>query len=276
MHARTPIRYATAVLALSTAALLPAAAFGQTAQPEKWQYWASIYAYLPSISGQTTFPSGSGGSGINVDADTIIDNLKFTFMGSFDMHNGRWGAFTDVIYLNVGGDKAGSRDFTIGNIGLPGSTSANLNLDLKGWLWTVAGEYRVVSDPSFKMDLLAGARYFDVKQKLDWNISGDIGPLPAGGRSGSSEVSVSVWDAIVGLKGRYSFGSDRQWLVPFYVDVGTGQSDLTWQAAGGLGYSFSWGEINAMWRYLDYKFGSDKRIQDMNFNGPMIGLAFRW
>ena len=55
--------------------------------------------------------------------------------------------------------------------------------------------------------------------------------------------------------------------MPYYVDVGTGDSDLTWQAIGGIGYAFSWGEVLAAWRYIDYKFNGNK-IQDINFNGP--------
>ena len=85
-----------------------------------------------------------------------------------------------------------------------------------------------------------------------------------------------MWDGIVGLKGTYTFGDNRQWVVPLYVDVGTGQSDLTWQGAIGLGYNFSWGGLLAMWRYLDYNFKSGSAVQDMNFNGPMAGVQFRW
>jgi len=64
--------------------------------------------------------------------------------------------------------------------------------------------------------------------------------------------------------------------VPFYLDVGTGQSDLTWQGATGLGYAFGWGETLAMGRYLDYSFKSGKSLEDMNFNGPMLGVALHW
>ncbi len=95
-------------------------------------------------------------------------------------------------------------------------------------------------------------------------------------RSGSKEIDESVWDGIVGVKGRYAFGENRKWFMPFYLDVGTGQSDLTWQGAAGLGYAFNWGEVLAMWRYLDYNFKSGKAVEDMNFNGPMLGVAFRW
>lgn len=93
---------------------------------------------------------------------------------------------------------------------------------------------------------------------------------------GNKKISENVWDGIIGVKGRYAFGDNRAWFVPFYLDVGTGQSDVTWQAAAGLGYTFNWGSVMAMWRYLDYQFKSGQAIEAMNFNGPMLGLNFRW
>jgi len=36
-----------------------------------------------------------------------------------------------------------------------------------------------------------------------------------------------------------AFGESRKWFVPYYLDVGTGESDLTWQAMGGIGYSLA-------------------------------------
>ena len=49
--------------------------------------------------------------------------------------------------------------------------------------------------------------------------------------------------------------------MPFYLDVGTGQSDRTTQAAVGLAYAFNWGDIDAMWRYLDYNLKSGRRCR---------------
>ena len=69
---------------------------------------------------------------------------------------------------------------------------------------------------------------------------------------------------------------DGNWYVPYYVDVGTGDSDLTWQAVAGIGYAFRWGEVFAAWRYLDYDFKSSSNIEKLNFNGPGLGVAFRW
>ena len=268
-----------AVLALAARAALPNVAVAQSTQAwdaGKWQYSAMIYGYLPKIDGSMAFATAAGSPSINVDASTIIDNLKFTVMGTFDAHNGRWGFFTDVLYLDVGGSRSQTRNFSLGNVGIPASANADLNLDLKGVIWTLAGEYRLAADPAWTVDGLAGARYFGVKPTLSWGFNGDISGLPLPGRSGSKEISTGQWDGIVGLKGGYRFGQNREWYLPFYADIGTGQSQLTWQIAGGVGYSFKWGDLLAMWRYLDYNFKSDSALKDLNMNGPMFAVAFHW
>jgi hypothetical protein len=281
MNAPTLVKRGTAVLALAAAStLLPNPAAAQAPQAPwnagQWRFAATLYAYLPTIDGSLSAPLDSSSPSINVDAGTIINDLKFTIMGTFDAHNGRWGVFTDLLYLNVGGNQSKTRDFTIGSTPAPGTATADVNLDLQGLVWTVAGEYRVMSRPEWTLDVVAGARLFDVKPKLSWSLYGDLGPTSVPSRSGGSEATASNWDGIVGVKGGYRFGANREWFVPYYVDVGTGQSDLTWQVAAGVGYSFKWGDVIAMWRYLDYDFKSGSPINDMNFNGPMLGATFRW
>lgn len=269
-----------AILALAAGALLPSMAAAQAQQAPwqggKWEYAGTLYGWFPSLSGTSRYPVDAGGSTVNVSTDKLLDSLNGFFMGSLEAHNGRWGAFTDLMYLDVGGSKSGTRNFSIGDIGLPATTSADLNLDIKGWIWTLAGEYRVKSDPDLKVDLLAGARLLDLKQNLGWAISGSLGPIAPASRAGSKEASQSNWDGIIGVKGRYTFGADRKWSVPFYLDVGTGQSDSTTQAAVGVAYAFGWGDIQATYRYLDYKFKSNRIMQDVNLSGPMIGATWRW
>jgi len=261
-------------MTIGMGALLPGAAFAQQ-RPDDWQFRAIIYGYLPDIGGKTTFPAGTGSS-INVDASTIISNLKFTFMGSLEAQKGKWGAFTDILYLDVGGSKSDTRDLTIGRVELPAGVTANASLDIKGTVWTLAGNYRVLATPEASFDVFAGARLLSVKETLGWEFSANIGPVVGPGRQGNSEAKVDNWDGIIGAKGRLSFGAEREWFVPYYVDVGTGDSDLTWQGIAGIGYAFKWGEVIAAWRYLDYDFKSDKKLESLNFNGPAIGVAFRW
>lgn len=262
------------VLACAAATgLSPCLALSQTADAWTWQ--ATLYAYLPDISGSTTFPGGAA-SAATVDASKIISNLKFTFMGSLEGRRGEWGMFTDVIYMDVGNTKSGSRDITIGGTALPAGADATVSYDLKGWAWTLAGERRIVSGANSSLDLLAGARLLDVTQKLDWNVTGNVASVPVLNRVGQSEARISNWDAIVGFKGRMTFGEGNRWFVPYYVDIGTGESELTWQAMGGLGYTFKWGDVVAAWRYIDYQMKGGKNIESMTFSGPAVAAVFRW
>jgi hypothetical protein len=256
------------------ASLSSADTLAQVADTWKWQ--ASIYAYLPDISGKTTFPPPAGGSSATVDAQTIIDSLKFTFMGNLEATNGRWGMFTDVVYMDLGNTKSGYRDFTLGGSSLPAGADANVSYDLKGWAWTLAGTWRIASSPAATVDLVGGTRLFDLKQTFGYEITGNVASIPTAGRAGTSEAKISNWDAIVGAKGRIALGDERKWFVPWYVDIGTGESDLTFQAVGGIGYSFKWGDVVAMWRYLDYDMKSGKKIESMTFNGPAIAAVFHW
>jgi anaerobic selenocysteine-containing dehydrogenase len=82
---------------------------------------------------------------------------------------------------------------------------ANASYDLKGWAWTLAGTWRIASDPASKMDVIAGARLFDMKQTFAYELTGNVGSIPAAGRAGTSEAKLSNWDAIVGVKGRFAF-----------------------------------------------------------------------
>ena len=262
------------------ATLVPATSLAQTTPSDwdsgKWQFTGTIYGWVPTIDGKVNYAGDTRSSDLHLSMHDVLSNLKMTFQGALDVHNGRWGIYNDVVYVDLGGVKSQTRDFSIGNIGIPATATADLNVDFKATVWTVAAEYRVASDPAWTVDLLAGARLLDVKPTLGYSINGDLGPIALPGRSGSKQVSESLWDGIVGVKGRYTFVDERKWFVPFYLDVGTGQTKLTWQGAAGVGYVFNWGEVVALYRYLDYENKSGKQIENLNMGGPMVGVTFRW
>jgi hypothetical protein len=242
---------------------------------DEWTFQAVVYVYLPSVDGETTFPASGGGSGASVDASKILDNLNFAFMGSFEADKDPWGMYTDVIYLDIGDSESPSRDFRIGGT-LPVGVNASIHYDLKGWLWTLAGSWRAVSAPGYTLNLIGGVRLIDVDQTIDWQLSGNIGSVALADRAGDRTTGVSNWDAIVGLKGRATFGEERRWFVPYYFDVGAGESSLTWQAMAGVGYTFGWGDVMCAWRHIDYDMKSGKSIESINFDGPGVAVAFRW
>lgn len=264
-----------AALLCGAAVLLPVTGHAQDGS-DGWEWHATIYAWLPDIDGTTQFPSGAGGPSIGVDAGQLIDNLDFTFMAALQARKGEWGVFTDLIYLDEGAGHSGSREFTVGRQGLPADVTVDAVLDVKSWVWTLAGTYSLSGQSRNPVDLLFGARMLDLEQTLDWSFNGDISGLPLPGRSGSSTVSGTNWDAIVGLKGQAFLGAGGRWIVPWHVDVGTGDSDFTWQAMAGVGYQFGWGAVVLNYRYLDYDMDSDAGVTDLTLSGPLLGASFAW
>jgi hypothetical protein len=247
---------------LMTAAAASAAAGG----PSDWQFGAMLYGWLPSVSGDLDhpLPRDTGGGSVSVDVDKILDALQFTLMASFEARKGDWSVFTDVIYLDLAGDESKSA-------ALPGnrfSPVLDADLELTGWVWTLAGGYTVWRSGRSYLDVLAGTRLLALDTAL--KLTGE-GPFQRGRKASDS---VNLWDGIVGVTGRVAF-NDR-WFVPYYADVGAGGSDATWQMAGGVGYGFDWGEVMLLYRHLQYDQGDDELLQDVAFSGGMLGVNFRF
>lgn len=253
---------------------LTAAPTAAQSPSDQWQFTAVIYGYFPKISGSTTFPTGASAS-IGVTPNDYIGNLKFAFMGALEARQGALDLFTDVLYMDASGSKSQSRNLSVGGISLPVGVSVDANLKVVSTLWTLAGGYRFVDTPEWSLDVFGGARNLNMKQTLGYTFSADIGPFTGPLRQGSSSVDVNNWDAILGAKGRYMFGEKHDWFVPYYLDVGTGQSQYTWQTYAGVGYRYDWGELIGVWRYIDYKLSSSAGTS-LTLNGPAVGVAFHW
>src|SRR5262245_38793723 len=95
-----------------------------------WKFSATVYGWFPDIGGNTRLDAGGGGT-IDVDISQILDHLKMTFQGSLEVHKGQWGAYTDVVYLDVGEANSHSRHLEINGIPLPATVTTTLDFDLK-------------------------------------------------------------------------------------------------------------------------------------------------
>ena len=278
MNSSAPLKGFVAAASLALSALLPmtAQSDASTWDMGQWRFTATLYAWFPEIDGTFTLPTTGRGDSFIVDANQLLDNLNLAFMGTLDAHNGRWGLFTDLIYMDVDGSKSGTQSFTIGGAAVPANLTGQVDLNLSSTVWTIAGEYRIAYDPQWQWDLVAGARMLSVEPELSWGFQGNLSALRLPGRAGTTSRSVTNWDAIIGVKGGYRFGANQAWYLPLYFDIGTGDSEVTWQVAAGIGYNFPWGGLVAMWRYLDYELDDDQTVRDLSFSGPMIGAQFHW
>ena len=74
--------------------------------------------------------------------------------------------------------------------------------------------------------------------------------------------------------------NDR-WSFTGRADIGTGDSDLVWNAFAAFDYEFT-NLLSGLvgWRVLDYDVdrgsGADRFKYDMNHSGPLLALAFHW
>jgi hypothetical protein len=64
--------------------------------------------------------------------------------------------------------------------------------------------------------------------------------------------------------------------MPYYLDIGSGSSTLTWQGFLGVAYAFKWGDAVFGYRRLYYDQSDDKLLQNFRFSGPSLGASFRF
>jgi hypothetical protein len=251
-------------------ASLPAAA--ESAADDQWAFTVTPYLWLPNINGTLKFqlPNLNASTGVETGPNDYLENLDFALMISGEARKGKWSVFTDVIYLDFSDENSRVRTFD-GAFVQP-SIDVGTQSSLTGGVWTLVGGYAAVQEPKATLDVIGGFRYLDIEASADWTLSGPLGKLPS---SGSISQSEGLWDAIVGVRGQVKLG-DGNWSMPYYADIGSGQSSLTWQAMAGVAYSWSWGDVGLVYRHLTYDMDDNKLLQDVEFSGPALGATFRF
>ena len=242
---------------------------GTAGTADKWQYEFTIYGWLPSLDGTMKYDvPPADGDNVSLDVSDLLDSLNFVFMGTFVAHKNKLSFAADLIYMDVSNSK--STNVTVGpGPGVPLSVSAGLGL--KTWVVTGHVGYEVMQTDKARMAVLGGVRYLDLSADLNIAINGPAPPTPPPAYLSGSD---DIWDVIVGFKGGIML--NENWYIPYYADIGTGQSNFTWQLYAGIGYKFSWGDIRLAYRYLEYDQDDDKLVQDLKLYGPQIGIGFRF
>ena len=247
-----------------------------------WEFQATPYLWLPTIGGGLNYdppPGGGGAPSIDLGPTDWLDLLNGALLINAGVRKGRLSVFTDFVYLGLESDNDIIKSVQLGDV-VPVDVELNLstNTNFDGLSWTLAAGYTVKESETSSLDMFAGVRYFGVDASTSWNLSADI-TTPGGGAVLPAQGTVSrktdFWDGIVGLRGRLGIGESK-WAVPYYVDVGTGSSDLTWQAMTGLTYSYGWGDLMLVFRHLEYDEGNDGLLESFSFSGPAFGARFRF
>lgn len=242
-----------------------------------WHFSLTPYLWLPNINAKLShdFPSSQTDQiRSEIGPNDYLENLQFALMLTGEVRKGPWSAFSDILYLDFGNQDSRVRDIT----GPGGRALVDLGLEtetgLSGTLWTLAGAYTAVHRPEGHLDLFLGFRYLGLDTDLEWTFVRDSNrPDFDRLRTGRSSRDLTNWDAIIGVKGQIRLG-ETAWFVPYYLDLGTGDSELTWQAMLGVGYRFDWGSLNLSIRSLSYEF--DEADANLRFTGPAMGVSVLW
>jgi hypothetical protein len=233
-----------------------AAADAGSRDADAWKFGAELYLWAPWIDVTT-----ETGGDVEISLDDILNNLDMLFMGALGVGKGKWSLVADIIYFDLESNE---------NSDL--SPRAEIrSVDLSAWVVTPQVRYSAFETTEYRIDLLAGARYIDIEAdtKLDVRL-----PLLSITESRKATDSGSNWDGIVGIAGQMNLPD--KWYLLGYLDVGTGDSDYTWQAQASAGYRFRKVDAVAGYRYLDYDLGSDAALSDLTVHGPYAGVKFNF
>ncbi len=221
-----------------------------------WQQELTIYGWLAGVSADTRLPGGGGDT--TVDVGDIIEDLKMVFMGSYAARKDKWSFIADVTYVDLGDSATKTLVFP------DRSVDASIDVDMKSLLVNAGVGYNIVNSDKSVLDVVAGVRYMDLEVDVDTNL-----PIHTG-VSGSEDFL----DGIIGLRGAYSI--DENWYMPYYADIGTGDSDLTYQLFAGVGYKYDWGDVKLGYRYIGYEMADNMLVENLDLSGAVLGASLKF
>ena len=166
---------------------------------------------MPAIKGETV-----SGDDFEISFNDIINNLDFTFMSVIGASKGKWSVGVDLIYMDLSADNAGTVTVPLTeHISITQNVKADVGM--QSWVVTPAVGYNLIDNEKINLTLLAGARYLWIKSTLEIKRSNRFKY-----REHKFSDSGDVWDGIVGVRGHVPL--TEKWYLPYYFDIGTGQS----------------------------------------------------
>jgi hypothetical protein len=257
----------------------------QASTSSGWIFNVAPYIWLPTVHAnlQYNLPPTLGGrlpTELSSGPGDYISNLNFAAMLAADARYDRFSVLTDFIYTNANAGSTNIRSldfFGLPSMPISRSLETSTSSRMAATVWTLAGGYTVLEGDWGNFDLLAGFRYLGVNSttnySLDLTVVGPRGNGASFGGIGGISASRTIWNGIVGLRGRIRLPVEGL-FIPYYFDIGGGSSQPTWQIASGLGYQTGWVGVSALYRYLSFEQGSSSIVKNLNMGGPMIMVNF--
>src|SRR5271166_448633 len=232
----------------------PVPQFGSNANAgDSWRGAISIYGWFPGVHG--TVGVLGHDAGIHVPFSDLFHYLKGIIPIAVELDKGRLVIPVDFLWMRLGDDR-----------GLPFNdlTQTSVNIHLTQSILTPKIGYRLYDGDHFKIDALAGIRYWYVGQTLTLEPSG-IG----------NSRSANWVDGLGGARFTVPLGERASILVA--GDAGGGGASLDYQVLGTLNFMLT-RRLGAGlgWRYLyvDYRPGNKQFVYNTTTTGALAGFFY--
>jgi hypothetical protein len=245
---------------LAVAALLLAAYSSQALAAEPWQFRLIPYLWLAGLKGDVATIPPLPTAPVDVSPSDALSGFEGGGMILLDARKGRHGFLVDLLYTDI------RSDFEL----VPAPINLNMKSISKTTIATLAYQYQLYGQDQTVVDLLAGARYWNIDSEL--RFSGGLGVL-----AGRTVSHTESWvDPGVGIKGRVPFGNSR-----FYFEGAAGiggfgvGSDLFYEANLNVGYQWSKSIGTTIgYRMFDVDYEKDRFLYDVRQEGLQLGLSW--
>lgn len=230
---------------------------------DEWSYQLEPYLMVTSIKGDATI-GRTNQADVDVDFDTILDNLDAAAMVHFEAHHeSGWGAVFDYGFMDLGGNKTSSN----GN---------STDVSVRQGVLELQALYRNKLSDGF-LDYFAGVRWWD--NDIDVTLDFTIRPE----NNFNKEIESDWVDPVVGV--RWIKNIDDKWTFLAQADIGGFglASDFTSSVQSGVMYKISdlmTLDLKYKATWVDFEEGTKGQQgyfgYDTVTHGTVIGLTFNF
>lgn len=226
-----------------------------------------VYGFISDIGGETKI--GNTTLEVDVPFSDLLENLDVGFMGFVEHRRDKWSFIGDLFYADISVD-----DTTAVNPAL----SIELDAEVKQIMAEGFVGYRVFEqdhgNARFGIDLLGGVRYNKIE--VDLGVRATLLGLTASASRNRDEDWV---DGVIGVRAQY--GHNNGWGVSGWADIGKGSDSNSYQLAAFVNHRFKNNvKLFGGYRYYDFQYeagsGASRIKLDLDFSGPMLGIAYRF
>jgi len=257
-HSCRALLAALALIFAATRAQAQFAGHPTAAMDGEWHFLAGLYGFFPAIEGSVSAKNFREVP-IDVSFSQLWDHLEFNITGHFEARHDRFGLGMDLFYVHLAAPIVGP---------LGGFLNASVNLRQiigEGFLF-----YRVARGSAefpWSLDLTGSARVWNTNTRFQSDVT-DL-----------SGLTVTWVDGVGGLRVRIPLGSRLALLGQ--GDVGAGGAKLDWSASGDLAFAAGCWVLGAGYRSLNVEYDknagtSDRRLVNLQYNGPRAWVAYTW